>query len=277
MKPPPFTYHRAETRDELDDLLARLGDDAKVLAGGQSLLPVLNMRLASPAHLVDVNFLRDEPAEPRDAGDAVTFGPLVRQAAAERSELVARRAPLVHEALQFVAHPAIRSRGTVCGSVAHADPAAELPAVMTALDATVTARSARGTRSIAAREFFVGPFATALEPGEWVEEVRVPAQTAGTGWAFEEFARRAGDYALCGVAAVAPAQGVATLAYLGVTDTPMRVNPEADDEDALRAALADVDVAEDIHATSRYRSHLAVKLGARALQRARHLAREGTA
>lgn len=277
MKPPPFTYHRAETRDEVDDLLARFGADAKVLAGGQSLIPVLNMRLASPDHLVDVNTLREEPAEPRDAGDAVSFGPLVRQAAAERSEVVARRAPLVHEALAFVAHPAIRSRGTVTGSIAHADPAAELPAVMLALDATVTARSVRGTRSMAARDLFVGPFATALEPGEWVEEVRVPARAAGTGWAFEEFARRAGDYALCGVAAVAPAGGPATLAYLGIADTPVRVTVADDEEDALRAALDGVDVAQDIHATAPYRTHLAVKLGARALRRARSRAREDAA
>ena len=277
MKPPPFTYHRAETREEVDDLLARHGDDAKVLAGGQSLIPVLNMRLASPGHLVDVNWLRDEPTEPRDAGDAVAFGPLVRQAAAERSDVVATRAPLLHEALAFVAHPAIRTRGTVCGSVAHADPAAELPAVMLALDATVTARSARGARSIAAREVFVGPFATALAPGEWVEEVRVPVRAEGGGWAFEEFARRAGDYALCGVAAVARADGPATLAYLGISDAPVRVSPEGDDEDALRAALERVDVAEDIHATARYRAHLAVKLGGRALRRARERAREDAA
>src|SRR5919109_1561186 len=164
MKPPAFAYHRAETRDQVDQLLAELGDEA---------------------------------SEPVVEDGVVRFGPLVRHADAEG----AREAPLVAKAMAYVGHPAIRSRGTVVGSVAHADPAAELPAVLLALDGEVTARSANGTRTIPAAEFFVGALENALEPTEWVEEVRVPAAQAGEGFAVQEFARRHGDYAICGVMA----------------------------------------------------------------------------
>jgi aerobic carbon-monoxide dehydrogenase medium subunit len=256
MKPPPFAYHRPESRAEVDRLLAELGDDAKILAGGQSLIPILNMRLGAPAHLIDINALRDEPDAPVTDGGVVRFGPLVRHAAAEGVP------GLIGEAMTYVGHPAIRSRGTVVGSIAHADPAAELPAALLALDGEVKCRSANGARTVSAREFFVGPLETSLKPGEWVEEVCVP--TAGDGYAVEEFARRHGDYAICGVMAVARGDAV-RLVYFGVASLPVVIE-SADD---LPAALADVEMTDDLHGTAAYRRHLAEALGARAAQRAR--------
>jgi carbon-monoxide dehydrogenase medium subunit len=248
MKPPPFAYHRPDTRAAVDRLLAEHGDEAKILAGGQSLLPILNMRLAAPARLIDINGLADEPREPVLDDGVVSFSPLVRHADAERwPELP----PLLAEALAYVGHPAIRSRGTVVGSIAHADPAAELPAALLALDGEVRCRSAEGTRTVPAREFFVGPLECALRPTEWVEEVRMPAVREGC--AVEEFARRHGDYALCGVAAVPEA-----LAFVGVGPAPVRLSP--DDLGRLGELLEPED---DIHATARYRLWLAERLAER--------------
>lgn len=266
MKPPPFAYHRPSTRAAVDRLLAELGEDAKVLAGGQSLLPIMNMRLAAPAHLVDINRLEDEPAEPVVDDGVIRFGPLVRQAAAERWSGLAEHAPALKQALGFTAHPAIRSRGTVVGSVAHADPAAEIPALLLALDGEVRARSTTGSRTIAAGSFFLGPLETALEPGEWVEEVSFPA--GRTAVAVEEFAQRHGDYALCGVIAVA-ADDAVTLVHFGVGPLAVRTRlPAPVTAEAVRAALADAEMTEDLHASAAYRRHLAAVLGARAAARA---------
>jgi CO/xanthine dehydrogenase FAD-binding subunit len=265
VKPAPFAYHRPSTREEVDDLLAELGAEAKVLAGGQSLIPILNMRLAAPAHLVDINFLHDEPAEPVLRDGALAFGPLVRLRAAERSALVAEQLPLLAEALFHVAHPAIRSRGTVVGSIAHADPAAELPAVLALLEGEARVRSARGRRTVPAHELFAGHLETSLAPGEWIEEVRLPAQ-GGRGGAFEEFARRQGDYALCGVAALASGDRVA-LSFAGMGAVPSRL--ETGD---VREAVETLEPEDDIHATASYRRWLAERLGARAARRAREAA-----
>lgn len=257
MKPPPFAYHRPGTREEVDGLLAELGPDAKLLAGGQSLLPILNMRLAAPAHLIDLNFLRDEPAEPvLDEGELV-FGPLVRQAAAERSPLVAEKLPLLTEVLQHVAHPAIRSRGTVVGSIAHADPAAELPALFVLLEGEARVRGA-ARRTVPASELFASHLETTLRPGEWIEEVRLPVREGG---AFEEFARRHGDYALCGVAAIADA-----FSFVGMGATPVRFVGD------VANAVAQLEPEDDIHATAAYRRHLALRLGERVTRRAREAA-----
>jgi carbon-monoxide dehydrogenase medium subunit len=242
VKPAPFAYHRPRTREEVDRLLAEHGEQAKVLAGGQSLVPIMSMRLATPAHVIDINFLRDEPREPALDDDAVVFGPLVRQAAAERSAVVAEHVPVVKQALAHVAHPAIRSRGTVVGSIAHADPAAELPAVMVALNGEARVRSAAGRRTIAAADLFAGPLQTTLEVGEWIEEVRLPLQR-GRRSAVVEFARRRGDYALCGVVALGD-----DVTYIGMGPYPGVVEPE-----------------DDIHATARYRLWLAERLERRAL------------
>jgi aerobic carbon-monoxide dehydrogenase medium subunit len=249
VKPPPFAYHRPRSRDEVDRLLAEHGAAAKVLAGGQSLIPILNMRLAAPAHVVDLNFLEREPAEPVTEDGTVAFGPLVRLRAAERSAAVAEWLPLMAAALPHVAHPAIRSRGTVVGSIAHADPAAELPAVMVALEGEARVRSARGRRTVPAGELFAGALETSLEPDEWIEEVRLPAHGRG---AFVEFARRRGDYALCGVAAVPGA-----LAFVGMGPAPVRIG--YDDFDRLEPE-------DDLHATARYRLWLARRLAARAIE-----------
>ena len=275
MKPAPFAYHRPETREEVDVLLARHGDEAKVLAGGQSLVPVLNMRLAAPRHIVDLNGLRDESAAPAEDGGWVAFGPLVRQAAAERSALVAERAPLLREALGYVAHAAVRSRGTVVGSVAHADPAGELPAAVCLLGGEVRLRGSPGRRTLPVADFLLGELATAARPDEWVEEVRVPVAPAGAGYAVEELARRHGDYALCGVVAAAePAEGGPArlaLAYLGMGPRPERLElpPGAEIEEAVRALVRDrLDPGDDLHASRAYRVRLGERLGARAARRA---------
>jgi CO/xanthine dehydrogenase FAD-binding subunit len=260
MKPPPFAYHRPESRAAVDRLLADHGDEAKILAGGQSLIPILNMRLSAPARLIDINGLEGEPGAPvRDDG-VIRFAPLVRHMAAERGWH-----PLLDRAMAFVGHPAIRSRGTVVGSIAHADPAAELPAALLALDGEVRCRSAAGTRTIPAREFFLGALETALGPGEWLEEVSVPAAADGEGYAVEEFARRQGDYAICGVMAVARG-GSVRLVHFGVASLP--VVTDLEDVDALPDALTDVEMADDLHGSARYRRHLAEVLGARAARRA---------
>jgi CO/xanthine dehydrogenase FAD-binding subunit len=264
LKPPPFAYHRPDTREAVDRLLAELGGEAKILAGGQSLIPILNMRLSSPAHLIDINGLADEPREPVSDDGAVRFGPLVRHADAEHGAH-----PLLDEAMEFVGHPAIRSRGTVVGSIAHADPAAEMPAALLALGGEVRCRSARGARTVPAREFFVGALECCLLPDEWAEEVSIPAAPDGTGYAVEEFARRHGDYAICGVMAVARPESV-RLVHFGVASLPVVTEIDADEDvrERVRAALEDVEVADDLHGTERYRRHLAEVLGERAAARA---------
>jgi carbon-monoxide dehydrogenase medium subunit len=282
VKPPAFDYHRPRSRAEVDALLGEYGEDAKILAGGQSLIPILNMRFASPAHLVDINYLEDEPVAPvSTAGDHVEFGPLVRQWVLENPSEVAATVPLLAETIEHVAHPAIRTRGTVAGSIAHADPAAELPAVLTVLDGEIAARSAWTTRTVAPADFFAGPLENSLEPDEWVEAVRFPSARPGEGYAFEEFARRNGDYALCGVACLARlADSGARFAfsYLGMGGTPIRLETEALSEndvasDALDDAVTSVTSGslrppEDVHAAAGYRMFLARKLGAVAARRA---------
>jgi len=270
MKPPPFAYHRPRTRAEVDRLLAEHGPDAKVLAGGQSLLPIMNMRLSSPAHVIDINALEDEPSEPVLDDGVIRFGPLVRQAAVERWP---ERPPVLSEAIAYTAHPAIRSRGTVVGSIAHADPAAELPAVLLALDGAVRARSAEGTREIAARDFFVGALETALRPGEWLEEVSIPASPDRAGRAVEEYAYRHGDYAICGVVAVARPTGEVTLVHFGVAPLAIRTELPDGRAETIREALADAEMSDDLHATAAYRRRLAAVLGARAAARAAEAAR----
>jgi CO/xanthine dehydrogenase FAD-binding subunit len=281
VKPAPFTYHRPDTREEVDDLLARFGDEAKVLAGGQSLVPILNMRLANPAHLIDINHLHGEPVHPAYDHHVVAFSPLVRQRIAEHSEVVGSRLPLLSEAMAYVGHPAIRSRGTVVGSIAHADPAAELPAIAVLLDAQMRVRSKSGTRTIAASDFFIGPLENSCSAEEWVEEVLVP-ETVGRGYAFEEYARRSGDYALCGVAGTAERKGdgnlTTRLAYLGMGGGPVRLDlPPMSEavvrssalEQAIAEAVADnLDPEEDLHATAAYRKWLARRLGVKVARRA---------
>jgi CO/xanthine dehydrogenase FAD-binding subunit len=279
LKPAPFSYHRPTSREEVDALLAEHGEDARILAGGQSLVPILNFRLATPGHLVDINHLAEERSEPRSDGHAVSIPPLMRQERAERSAVVTEQLPLLEEAVRFVGHPAIRSRGTVVGSITHADPAAELPAVLATLGGEIVARRAGGQRTISAGDFFTGPLENSLAAEEWVEEVRIPVQRDGG--AFEEFAQRSGDYALCGVAAVVERNGggcAVTLAYLGVGDVARRLELTSLDHDDIEGGVleeaihelvaTELDPGDDVHASAAYRRHLAVNLAVRAVRRA---------
>jgi len=284
MKPAPFDYFSPGTVDEALALLAEHGDEAKPLAGGQSLIPAMNFRLARPAVLVDLNGI-SALAYVRAESGGVAMGAMTRQRTVERSDVVARAAPLLAEAMPSIAHPQIRNRGTVGGSIAHADPSAELPAVMLALEARFQAKSATGERSIPAGEFFKGMLETALEPGELLVEIAVPPLPGRSGTAFVEMARRHGDYALVGVAAVVTLDSrgrckAARLTLLSVGDGPVLATEvakmlagQAPSEELLRAAsdaaaTRDVDPPSDIHASAAYRRQLVAVLTRRALARA---------
>ena len=287
MKPAAFDYLRPGSRAEALATLAKHGGDAKPLAGGQSLIPAMNFRLAMPAVLVDLNAIGDLSHITRQ-GHELRIGAMTRHRSLERSEDVRVAAPLVHEAMPFIAHAAIRTRGTIGGSLAHADPAAELPAVMMALDARIRVESVQGSREVAAPEFFTGLFSTTLAPGELVTEIVIPtARAAGirTATAFEEFSRRHGDFALAGVAArvIVDDNGRCTLARValcGVGDRPMLASScarmlkgQPASAASIRAAAEaaatdDIDPTSDIHASSRYRRHLAGVLTRRVLERA---------
>ena len=284
MKPAPFAYHRPATLDEALTLLAEHGGEAKPLAGGQSLIPAMNFRLARPAVLVDLNRVA-ELGYVRAGRDGLQIGAMTRQRAVERSDAVRSAAPLLAEAMPFIAHPQIRNRGTVGGSLAHADPAAELPAVMLALEARFRARGPQGERWIPAGEFFTGILETALGPDELLLEVAVPKSPARTGYAFAELARRRGDYALVGVAArvTLDRRGrcqAARITLFSVGDGPVLAaaaaamldgqepSPEAMRAAADAAAQRDIDPPSDIHASAAYRRRLAAVLTRRALQRA---------
>jgi carbon-monoxide dehydrogenase medium subunit len=282
VKPPPFEHHAPETLDEALDVLARTAEDAKVLAGGQSLIPLLNMRLAAPAHLVDINRLTSlDTIEVTRKG--VRVGALARHARVERSEEAAGAQPLLRAALRQVAHPVVRNRGTVVGSLAHADPAAELPAVLALLEGTVEAASAGGRRVIEAADFFAGPLESALRPGELATGAFFPVLPARSGTAFAEVARRHGDYAMAGAAALVTLDDdqrvrVAKVAYLSVAATPLVLDltgvldhrpPVTCDWAAAAAYARDrIDTDEDIHASADYRRHLAGVLTERVLRTA---------
>ncbi|MDO9378390.1 MAG: FAD binding domain-containing protein [Nocardioidaceae bacterium] len=270
MKPAPFSYLRPTT---LDEALAALAEhaNAKVLAGGQSLLPLLSMRLAAPAVLVDVNRVPGLD-EVRSDEDGVAFGALVRHAALERDADARRVQPLLGRALRLVAHPTIRSQGTTVGSLAHADAAAEMPMVLTLLGGHVTAASVRGERRIEADDLYVGPLESCLEHDEMLTGAWVPALPARTGAAIDEISRRHGDYALVGVASlvsVGESGAVESVraGYLSVSDTPLVVDLSeafADGEmspgnlaAAVEVASAAIEPDADIHATADYRRHLA--------------------
>lgn len=247
MKPPPFEYRAPTTIEEACALLASL-EDAKVLAGGQSLVPLLNFRLARPAHIVDINRISGlDGIYERDHGVAVQA--LARQAAVEDSEIVARLCPLLSAAVRLVAHRVIRNRGTVCGNLAHADPASELPAVLLALGGHVIARSARGERVIEAERLFRGVMETALEPDELVIEAWFPASSEP--FAVIEESRRHGDFALAGVVRAAD-----RLALFGVAPTPVLADP--------RDPTQGLQPSGDLEATPDFRLHLVRVLTERA-------------
>jgi carbon-monoxide dehydrogenase medium subunit len=284
MKLPRFTYHLPETLDEALDLLAR-HDDAKVLAGGQSLLPLMAMRLGQPEHLVDIGQLAElrqlREVDRDDGTSELAIGAGVTHAVAERSDAVRDAAPLVARALPLVGHAAIRSRGTVCGSLAHADPAAELPAVALAADAGVIVRSVRGERRVAAADFFVGYLSSALEPDELVVEVRIPITGGARRVAIDEVSRRHGDFALIGAATVLDLddRGVISscaLSFFGADAVPRRVDeaeallvgaPPSTErfDEAAAVVTATLEPSGDIHASSAYRKHVAGVLTRRVL------------
>jgi CO/xanthine dehydrogenase FAD-binding subunit len=283
MKPPKFEYLAPTSLDEALQILADHGDEAKVLAGGQSLVPLLNFRLVRPGYLVDLNEIAGL-AYVRPENGHLAIGALTRQRAVETSTMVRESQPLLADAMPQIGHVQIRNRGTIGGSLAHADPAAELPAVVAALDGELVVRSARGQRTLSPAEFFVGYLTTALEPTELLVEVRLPVAPPRTGTAFLEVSRRHGDFALVGVAATvtldeAGACSRCAIALTGVGPTPVvareaaaqlvGVTPTAEVlESAGRSAAAGLQPDGDLHASSEYRRHVAGVLTRRALARA---------
>jgi carbon-monoxide dehydrogenase medium subunit len=282
MKPPSFDYHAPKSAAEALELLSRYGADARLLAGGQSLVPLLNFRLSAPAVIVDLNRAVDL-AYIKEENGRMRMGAMTRQRAIEFSPLVKSRLPLLAEATRWVGHLPTRTRGTIGGSLAHSDPAAEYPAVAAALDAELVIRGSAGERVVRAAEFFVGFMTTALQPGEMLVEVRMAAQAASSGWAFEEFSRRHGDFAIVGIAAMVVVEGdrcrSARLAACGAGPTAMRLRAAEEilehggvgdryiDDAAARAAEL-VDPGADLHASAEYRRHLTRVLTRRALKRA---------
>jgi len=283
MKPAAFEYHQPRSLAEALQLLAELGDEAKLLAGGQSLVPLMNFRLARPAHLVDINKI-DELRYVRAENGELRIGAMTRQRQLERSDLVAGQWPLLAEAIRYIGHVQIRNRGTIGGSLAHADPAAELPAVISALDAVLVVRGPGGERVLSPADFFVSAYTTALEPEELLTEIRIPAPAARAGTAWEEVSNRHGDFALVGVAAslTLGAGGTiesARVAFTGAGDTPIRsrrgeavlVGQRPTEElfrEAGAAAVADLDPVTDVHVTADYRRKVAPVMARRALVRA---------
>jgi len=280
VKNPPFRYLRPRSLEEALALLSEHGDEAKVLAGGQSLLPLMALRLATPSIVIDIGRVPELDGIAVAGDGSVTIGALVTHTQAEVSADLAERAPLVAEAMSYVGHRAIRNRGTVCGSVAHGDPAAEMPAVMLALSGTVVARSATGGREIAAEDFFLGYLDTALGADELVVAVHLPPWPDGAVGSIVEIARRHGDYALVGLVTrlevVDDTIAEAALSFLGVAGTPHRVadaeraligGPVTDEafKDAADIVSRSVDPAGDIHATAVYRRHVAGVLTRRGL------------
>jgi aerobic carbon-monoxide dehydrogenase medium subunit len=279
LKPPAFDYHAPRSLDEAVATLAELGDEGKVLAGGQSLVPMLNMRLVSPRALVDIGQVAElDSIEITDAH--VRVGALARHARVHRDAEVRRVQPVLPQALAWVAHPVIRNRGTVVGSLVHADPAAELPAALALLDGQVELVSATGARTVAARDYFLGPLESETRPGELAVAARFPVAPPHTGSAVVELSRRHGDYALAGVGVTVRVDGDrrvvrARAAFLGVAGVPVAIEltdalagQPADaivPHEAVELARAALDPDADIHATAEYRRHLAGVLVARAL------------
>ena len=285
MKPAPFTYHAPETIEEALSLLAEHGSDANLLAGGQSLVPMMNFRLAQPAVLIDLNgigelsFLRED-----ESGD-VLCGAMTRQRTLERHPLIQDRLPLIRETMPYIAHPPIRNRGTIGGSIAHADPSAELPALMLVHDARFRLKSAADERWVDASDFFQDLFFTDREPDELLVEIAIPRIAPRSGWAFEEFARRHGDFALAGVAATVTLDEQkrcidARIGMLSVDVTPVlavdtakmlvgeRFSEDLLKEAFIRAAGPEINPVGDLHASEAYRRHLARVFTERVLRKA---------
>ena len=281
MKPAKFDYYAPTTRDEVLELLGQHGYDAKVLAGGQSLMPMMNLRLARPAVVVDINRVEGLSGISSN-GSGMTIGAMTRQRQIERSAEIGDKFPVISAAIPHIAHFQIRNRGTIGGSLAHSDPAAEIPALCVALDAEVTAASSSGERAIEASDLTIGPLTTSLEPEELLTQVRLPALDGEWRWGFREVCRRDGDFALVGAITLLrlDSGGVcqeARIAMFGVGDGPIRAS-EAEASLAGRAVDADaraeaaalvsaaVDPGSDIHASAEYRKEVSGVMARRALE-----------
>jgi carbon-monoxide dehydrogenase medium subunit len=290
MKPAPFAYLAPQEIDEALELLEQHGDEAKILAGGQSLMPLLSLRLARPGVIVDINRLANLAFIRTRVDAGLTLGALTRQRALERSPDVASQSPLLSATMPFIAHFQIRNRGTLGGSLAHADPAAELPAVALILEAELVLRSARAERVVQAKDFFLGYMTTTMEPNELLTEIRIPALRPKAGWAIEEVARRRGDLGLVGVAIMVELNGNnacqdARIALFGVGEKPERmkraeqwVRGKAVREIQLAAVAQavsdDLRPLSDVHASAEYRKEVAGVLTRRALENALNRAQE---
>jgi carbon-monoxide dehydrogenase medium subunit len=261
VKPARFAYHAPEGVDEALALLADEAVESRVIAGGQSLVPMMNFRLAVPEALVDLRRIEALRHLRVGAGGGLEVGAMVTQAALLRDSAVQEGWPLLHEGVLHIGHPQVRSRGTVCGSLAHHDPHGELPALALALDATITVAGPSGRRQIAADQFFVSFYEVALEPGELVVEARFPAVPAGAGWAFREIARRHGDFALVGVACLVAPGAATRLVVFGAAERPLLLT----DPGQVAAAVRPLD---DLHASAEYRRAVAVELAGEALAEA---------
>lgn len=292
MKPAPFTYYAPTSTDEAVALLAEHGYDAKLLAGGQSLIPTMNFRLAQPAALIDLNHIPDLAYIQPTAEGGLRIGAMTRQRALEKSDLIVQRAPLLHATMPYIAHVQIRNRGTIGGSLAHADPAAELPVIAVALDARLKVQSKLGERWVSAQDFYVALFATDLAPDEILTEIVLPPPLPRTGWSIQEVARRRGDYAIVGVVATVrlDEQGRCAdtkVVLLSVGEGPtqarqaMSILLGEQPTSALITAAAetcatkDIDPTADIHASVAFRRHLANVLTRRALTEAFQRAGQG--
>lgn len=283
MKPAPFEYRAPDSIDQALELLQEHGDTAKILAGGQSLVPAMNFRVLQPSMLIDLNRLKEMEYAREDT--CLHIGAMTRERALEFDEHIAKRSPLLHEAAAHIAHPQIRNRGTIGGSIVNADPAAELPVLMLALGARLKALSLAGERWIKAQDFFAGMFTTALEPDEVLMEIEVPFLQPRTGWSFMEVAPRAGDYALMGVAALVALDEEgkcrhAKLVYLNAGDGPVDAGEAAQllegervDHKLIGAAAAlasekEISPFGNVHASPEFQRHLANVLTQKALKQA---------
>jgi carbon-monoxide dehydrogenase medium subunit len=292
MKPAPFEYHAPKSLDQALELLHDKGPEAKLLAGGQSLVPAMNFRVVQPSALIDLNQVEELDHINTENKKSLRIGAMTRERKLEFDPVVAKWAPLLAEVMPFVAHPQIRNRGTLGGSLANADPAAELPVIMVALEARLKAASTSGERWIEAPKFFSGMFTTDLVPDEMLAEIELPAVPARTGWSFMEIAPRAGDYALMGVAVVLTIDDRAVcqrahIVFLNAGDGPVEAKEasrllvgEAIKEGAIDSAAAmasekEIDPYGNIHASAEFQRHLAKVLTRRALTKALERAQKG--
>jgi len=284
MKPAPFEYHVPDSMEQALDLMNQHGDEAKILAGGQSLVPAMNFRIAQPSMLIDLNRV-NQLSYVREDGQVLRVGAMTRERHLELDALIEKNTPLLYEAAPNIAHPQIRNRGTIGGSIVNADPAAELPVLMLALGARLKAQKTSGERWIDASDFFLGMFTTALEPDEILVEVELPFMPARTGWSFMEVAPRAGDYALMGVAVSVTldendACKQAKLVYLNAGDGPVdakdaaqslvgeRLDDKLIESAAVMASEKEITPYGNIHASPEFQSHLANVLTKKAIKQA---------